>query len=280
MLITGVAVISLILAVITGILTVSVWAALAAFVGALLGQALLIFVALVIICGCVDLNKVQERDAPFFRWLVDLLVEAAFPILSTSIKAEGLQCVPKSGRFLLVCNHISDVDPLALLRIFRKQQVCFISKRENDRRFIIGPLLHKIACQPIHRENDREALKTILRCIKMIKEDACSIAVFPEGYIRDDHLLRHFRHGVFKIAQKTGVPIVVCTIRNADKVFHNAARLRRTQVEVHLVKVIQPQEYEGLTSVALSEQVYNLMADDLGPALVYQEGKDESAENT
>lgn len=273
MLITAVTLISLAAAVVAGILSgpAFLWVSPLIFLGVFAGQAVLIFVTLVVICACVDIEKVQERDDRFFRWLVNLLVEAAFPILSARVSVQGIEQIPKDGRFLLVCNHISDMDPVTLLRVFKKQQLCFISKRENDQKFIVGPLLHKIGCQPINRENDREALKTIVRCVKMIQADECSIAVFPEGYTSTDGLLRHFRHGVFKIAQKTQVPVVVCTVRNTDKIFHNALRLKHTQAEMHLVKVISPEEYAGMTTVALSEMVYGLMAEDLGPELVYQE---------
>ncbi len=271
MLLTGISLISLLVAVVAGILSGLLWVAPLAFLGAFILQAVLIFVTLVIICACVDLEKVQETDDKFFRWIVNLLAEAAMPVLSTRVHTSGTEQIPADGRFLLVCNHISDMDPVVLLRVFRDKQLCFISKRENDRKFIVGPLLHKIGCQPINRENDREALKTILRCVKMIENDAGSIAVFPEGYTSKDGLLHHFRHGAFKIAQKTHVPVVVCTLRGTEKVFHNAARLKRSQVQLHLVGVISPAEYAGKTTVELGQRVYEMMARDLGPELVAQE---------
>lgn len=85
-----------------------------------------------------------------------------------------------------MCNHLNDLDPLSLLKHFKKSQLAFISKRENDEKFIVGKLMHKILCQPINRENDREALKTIVKCIQILKEDKASIAVFPEGYTSRD----------------------------------------------------------------------------------------------
>ena len=83
--------------------------------------------------------------------------------------------------------------------------------------------------------------------------------------------MHHFRHGAFKIAQKTHVPVVVCTLRGTEKVFHNAARLKRSQVQLHLVGVISPAEYAGKTTVELGQRVYEMMARDLGPELVAQE---------
>ena len=172
---------------------------------------------------------------------------------------------PKDGRFLLVCNHINDIDPAVLLKFFKKSQLAFISKQENRTKFVIGPVMHKILCQPINRENDREALKTILKCIQIIKEDKASIAVFPEGYTSMDGLLHPFRCGVFKIAQKANVPIVVCTLQDTQYVLKNALKLKPSKVELHLVGVIPAEELKGRTAVDIGEQVHKMMAEDLGP---------------
>ena len=92
--------------------------------------------------------------------------------------------------------------------------------------------------------------------------------MFPEGYTSRDGKLQHFRSGVFKIAQKANVPIVVVTLQNTAVILHNAARLKPTQVELHLVGVIPPEELKGVTAVEIGERVHRMMADDLGPDLV------------
>ena len=137
--------------------------------------------------------------------------------------------------------------------------------------FIVGKVMHKIMCQMINRENDKEALKTIINCIHLIQADEVSIAVFPEGYTSMDGLLHPFRSGVFKIALKTKVPIVVCTLQNTQKVFKNIKHLKATDVHLHLLDVLQPEDYEGLTAVEVANRVHTMMAEDLGPDLVLQE---------
>ena len=131
--------------------------------------------------------------------------------------------------------------------------------------------MHKILCQPIDRDNDRQALKVILKCIQLIKEDQVSVGVFPEGYTSKDGLLHPFRPGVFKIAQKTNVPIVVCTIQNTRQIFKNLKKLRHTDVELHLVDIIQPEAYQSMTTVELSSLVYEKMIADLGECFRYSE---------
>ncbi len=231
----------------------------------------LAFLFIWLMCAIVDLNKPQEKDSPFYRKLTYRIVEAAFTLLRMRVHTQGLEMTPDSGRFFLVCNHISDLDPVTLLGFFQKSQLAFITKRENMRMFLVGKLMHKMLCQPINRENDREALKTILNCVRLVKEDQVSVAAFPEGYTSVDGKLHPFRHGIFKIAQKTRVPVVVCTLKNTNKVFHNALRLRPTDVHLHLLKVIQPESFEDMTAVQLGTYIHGLMAEDLGTDLVLQE---------
>ena len=219
-------------------------------------------------CKLVDQNKPQENDSKFYRRLVHLYVDAVLVLARVHVKTSGLEKTPKEGRFLLVCNHRHVIDPAFLLTCFRKSQLAFISKREVQEYFLVGEMMHKLLCQPINRENDREALKTILKCIQIIKEDKASVAVFPEGYIHDDKKLHRFRPGVFKVATKAKVPIVVCTMRGTTDVLSRFKQLKSSTVDVRLLQVIQPEEYENITTVELADRIYQMMAQDLGPELV------------
>ena len=215
-------------------------------------------------CARVDMEKEQEEDSRFYRRLMHPYIEALISLVGIRLHTQGLEKTPKAGRFLLVCNHLFIADPGVLLHCFPKSQLAFITKKENQSLPIIAPIMHKILCQPIDRENDRSALKTILKCISLIKEDKVSIGVFPEGYTSKDGRLHPFRSGVFKIAQKTNVPIVVCTIQNTKPIFRNLAKLKRTDVTLHLVDVITPEEYKGMSTVEISDCVYERMIADLG----------------
>ena len=236
------------------------------FAGSVLVLALAGFLYLLIMCKRVDQDVPQEDDDPAYRKMMDLYLESLLPLLRVHIKTTGMEKTPKSGRFMLVCNHNNDADPIILMRCFRKSQLAFISKKENKDMFVIGPVMHKTLCQLINRENDREALKTILKCIQILKEDKASIAVFPEGGIlSEDDKMHRFRPGVFKIAQKANVPIVVCTLINSQNVLQNVKRFKRSDVELHLIDVIPAEELKGVTAVDIAERCYQIMAEDLGP---------------
>ena len=272
MLLKGIALLALVLAALVFFMAgTPVWSLPLLFLGFDLGLLLLSVLFLWICCATVDMSKPQEEDSRFFRRLMHPYIEALISIVGIRLHTQGLEKVPTDGRFLLVCNHLFIADPGVLLHCFKNSQLAFVTKQENDSVFLVGKIMHKILCQPIDRNNDRAALKTILKCIQLLKEDKVSICVFPEGYTSKDGKLHHFRNGVFKIAQKANVPIVVCTLQNTRQIFKNMARLKHTDVPVHLVEVIPAEELKGLTTVQIGERVYEAMISDLGEEFRYQE---------
>ncbi len=211
----------------------------------------------------VDQEVPQEQDSPFYRKMANLYVSFIKTVVHLRVDTRGLEKIPAEGRFMLVCNHLNDSDPAILLHYFRNSQLAFISKRENKDMFIVGKLMHKLQCQLVNRENDREALKCILKCIEVLKEDRASIAVFPEGYTSLSGKLLPFRSGVFKIAQKARVPIVVCTLQGSENVIRNLKKLKPSSVQLHLLEVIPAEELQGKTTVEIAQRVRELMLADL-----------------
>ena len=239
--------------------------------GIVLLQLVLAFLFLLVLASAVDLKKEQDHDSKLYRKTIELYLDAALPPLRWNIKTKGMDKVPADGRFLVVCNHVSLADPVVLLHVFAGRQLAFISKQENQSLFIVGKVMHKMLCQPINRENDREALKTIVKCIQILRDDKASVAVFPEGYIHPDRKLHHFRSGVFKIAQKAEVPIVVCTLKNTLNAIPNLLHHCHSNIEASVLEVIYPEEFMELHTTDIAQRVYEIMAADLGPENVSQE---------
>lgn len=270
MLLLIMAVISLISAV-PAVLAGVWWAVPVCLVGTFFALLILAALFLILVCALVDIEKPQETESKFFRALARHYIQAVVFLVGLRVRTKGMEKLPKSGRFLLVCNHIHDLDPAILMHCFPHSQLSFIAKQETKHYFLVGPVLHKLQCQLVNRENDREALKTILKCIQMVREDQASVAVFPEGYVSLDGKLRHFRSGVLKIAQKAGVPIVVCTIQGTKQVLPRLKKLKRSTVDVHLVDVIPAEDVKAVSTVELAEQVYEKMISDLGEQLRSEE---------
>lgn len=173
---------------------------------------------------CAFLSIFVNKKKPILhqnRYYYHLLVQTAFLVIKffrVKVKILGDELVPKDGNFLLVCNHIHWLDPAVPLLLFKKHHIAFISKKETHSYPVAGSFLHKAACLPIDRENDREALKTINKAAQFISDGICSIGIYPEGWVSKDGTLQEFRHGSFRIAKKANCPVVVAHITGTDKV--------------------------------------------------------------
>ena len=252
------------------------WLLPVGFAGAFLLLAALAFGILVLVCHFIDPSKPREEDCRWLRAMLRTYLHAVLTVLPVKLETRGLEKIPQNGRFLLVCNHLDNIDPAFLLHCFPKSQLAFVAKREAGSMFLVNKVMPKLLCQYINRENDREALKTILKCISLLKEDKVSIAIFPEGRINPYRKLAHFRPGVFKIAQKAQVPIVVCTLQNTNKVIGRLLKCKGSTVKLHLLDVIPAEEIAGRQTTEVAERIYTMMAADLGKENVLTEEEEEN----
>lgn len=247
------------------------WLLPLSFAGAFLALLLLAFAFLLAVIGVLKPGAAYAHDSRFYRTVTNWYIDLIISLVGLKFETQGLEKRPTQGRFLLVSNHLHEIDPGVLMHFFPKSQLAFIAKQEVLNMFLVGKLLPRLLGQFLNRENDREALKTILTCIRLLKEDEASVGVFPEGGINDLRKFKHLKPGVFKIAQKAKVPIVVCTLRNTHRVLPNLMKLKRTTVSVHVLEVIEPAWMEGKTTVEIADYVHSIMAADLGAENCYPE---------
>ena len=219
------------------------------FAGIFVALVLLFLLVLVVSCLFVDPKKLVEKPSRYFRFMLNQFCKLALDLGGVKIHVTGLEKVPRKGRFLLISNHLFAFDPIIFYYAMPWAELAFISKTENFSLFVVAQVMRQVLCLPLDRNNDREALKTILKAIQFIKEDKASIAVFPEGGTSKSGLLQPFRNGAFKIAQKAGVPIVVCALSNTKAILKNMFR-RRTDVYLDVLDVIPASEVAALKTTA------------------------------
>ena len=80
------------------------WVLPVSYLAALILLAAAVFLTAWLMAQAVDLSKPQEEDSKPYRFLIDLIAEAAIPLLSVKMHVQGLEKTPKEGRFMLVCN--------------------------------------------------------------------------------------------------------------------------------------------------------------------------------
>lgn len=204
-----------------------------------------------------------EKQKQIYRWACVAFSAWACGLAGVKIYVTGKELLPITGRFVFVCNHRSLFDPLSALVGLRKYNISFISKPSNMDIPVLGSLAWAAGFLPIDRENDRNALTTILQAVKYVKSDLCSIGVYPEGTrCKEEGVLLPYHPGSFKLAQKAKVPLVIASSKNADQVFKNLFR-RRTNIYLDILEVIPPEKLCDMGTVEIAEYAQKLTEEHL-----------------
>ena len=85
------------------------WVLPVSFLGLWLLLLLAAALVLWLVCRRIDMTVPQEEDDPGFRRFVGVYIDAVLA-LTMRLRISGAEKLPKSGRFLLVCNHLCDLE--------------------------------------------------------------------------------------------------------------------------------------------------------------------------
>lgn len=224
---------------------------------AFLGLNLLFFLFL----GAIAVTAKKEPitvQKPIYRKACYWFSAWACTLAGVRVHLSGKEKLPESGRFVYCSNHRGLFDPLSANVALKDYNISFISKPSNMDLPIIGRLGWGAGYLPIDRESDRNALKTILKATDYIKNDLCSIGIYPEGTRSRVPGMLPFKAGSFKLAQKAKVPLVIASSKNADEVFKNFP-LRPTDIYLDILEVIPAEKVCSMDTSELAAHAHNLI---------------------
>lgn len=127
---------------------------------------------------------------------------------------------------------------------------------------IFGRIIRKCCFMAIDRENPKEALKAINRAAGLLKQNAVSIGVYPEGTRSKSGGLLPFHNGVLKIAQKAQVPIVILAIDGTERIAKNFPFWKST-VYLDVIDVIPAKTVCSTRSSVLGGQIWSKLENKL-----------------
>ncbi len=196
----------------------------------------------------------------FFYRLISFTAEWVVLLCGTRCTIEGDEKLPKGIPFLLVSNHLSNFDPLATMAVLRRVPLAFVSKPENFKIPVAGPIMRNAAFLPIDRENPRNAVSTIKTATQQIAQERLCMGIYPEGTRNKSGIgLLPFHHGSFKIATTAKCPVAILTIR-----YEKAAFPLRRKAHIRVVDVLDEGYVTANRTDAISAQVKKRIENDLG----------------
>lgn len=164
-------------------------------------------------------------------------------LTGSNVNVRGSENLPREGSILFVSNHQGDFD-IPILMGWLDRPKGFISKVEVKKLPMIRTWMKYMRCVFIDRKDARQSVEAINEGIKTLKEGH-PLVIFPEGTRSRGDALGEFKPGSFKLATKSGVPVVPIVIKGSYRIFEeNNYRMKGRNVEV---VILPPVETNNLT---------------------------------
>lgn len=230
----------------------------------------LLFAVLFLIIG-IPILGIEWIVSKFNKHAADLsqlrMVQWAFRVIlficGTKVTVLGEENVPKDKAVLYVGNHRSYFD--ILITYARCPGLTgYIAKKDLEKVPLLCTWMRRLHCLFIDRENVKEALKTILAGIENVK-NGISMCIFPEGTRnKNTDGMLPFKEGSFKIAEKSGCPIIPMAITNsADVLEAHMPRVKKAHVILEYGKPIYPDALEKEDKKKIGVYCQNIIAEML-----------------
>lgn len=134
-------------------------------------------------------------------WASFVLIGMGFHIRKTNFSN-----LATNKSYLFVANHTSYIDPMVMLRLFKKPFI-FVGKKELDNIPIFGYIYRRAAIM-VDRSDKGSRFAVYGQASEMLNK-GYSVCIFPEKqYTVETNLLNEFKHGAFKLAIEHQLPIV------------------------------------------------------------------------
>jgi 1-acyl-sn-glycerol-3-phosphate acyltransferase len=142
------------------------------------------------------------------RFLCWLLIHTFY-----RLEKRGLENIPEEGAAVLVCNHVSFVDPLVILAA-SPRPIRFVMDHNIFRTPVIGFVFRTGKAIPIAPAKEDEALlNAAYDAVAKALQAGELVAIFPEGRITDTGDLYPFKGGIKRIVERTPVPVVPLALK-------------------------------------------------------------------
>ena len=124
------------------------------------------------------------------------------------LQARGVEHIPHEGAALIVCNHVSFVDPVILMAV-SPRPIRFVMDHRIFRTPIISFIFRHGRAIPIApAKEDAAMMERAFEDVSAALREGELVGIFPEGRITDNGEICPFRPGVMRILERDPVPVI------------------------------------------------------------------------
>jgi len=155
--------------------------------------------------------------------------------LYLSFEISGSENLPEKGGFLLASNHKSNLDPV-ILGVVSRRELTFMAKESLFKVPAFSWLLFKIHAFPVKRNTaDIFALKSAIKRINSGE----GLLIFPEGTRSESKEAVKIQPGIGFIAAKTNAPVVPVFVSGTEIALPKGGKfIRQAKIKITFGKAV------------------------------------------
>ena len=182
----------------------------------------LIFVTTLVILGVpsailfIPWTWITGNVMPLYN-ATQFMVRAGYWLAGIRVETEGVERVPAQTACIFMANHVSNLDPPALIPRIPGRTSAFM-KRSLMKIPILGYAFHLGGFIPVDREgNSSDAMRSVAQA-KRVLARGLHITTFVEGKRSRDGRMMPFKKGTFYLAMESGAPCIPVSIHGTEKI--------------------------------------------------------------
>jgi 1-acyl-sn-glycerol-3-phosphate acyltransferase len=155
------------------------------------------------------------------------------------LRIEGAENIPRQGSAIIVCNHLSMIDPF-VVGYSAGRLVNFMAKQELFGVPFVGFWIRRLGAFPVDRSRrDPASLRTALTLLK----GGQLLGMFPEGTRSTSGEMLELRAGAARLAARTQTPIIPAAVLNTNHALPPKKFIHPARIGIRFGK---PFELDGL----------------------------------
>jgi len=176
------------------------------------------------------------------------------------IIVEGLENINPNTSYVIMGNHQSHFDVPAIFSIVKNLTIRFFTKKELFAIPLFGWAMKSAGMIKIDRSNRSQAIRSMSRAVKKIKEKGTSLVVFPEGTRSSDGKVHEFKKGGFVIAIKGDIPIIPVSVSGSRFILKkHTLKIDPGIIKIVFDKPIETSEYGQENKAKLIANIQQLV---------------------
>jgi 1-acyl-sn-glycerol-3-phosphate acyltransferase len=190
----------------------------------------------------IPLAMITGKIEPLYT-VVCFIIRAGFFVAGIRVRIEGRKRIPAGRACIFMANHVSNLDPPALIPRIPGHTAAF-TKRSVMNLPAFGYCLKLGGYIPVDRRgNPTDAKKSVSTAVNVLKSGV-HIATFVEGTRSKDGRMLPFKKGPFYLAMQSGAPCIPVSIYGTETLMAKG-RFGIKPGTVHIVfhEPINPSDY-------------------------------------